>query len=485
MPSSTTIEVAEVFEPLFTSDILNYILPGGRVSGKSKTTEILVGITTAIKPNEDIVIARASYGSIADSVYNETVEVIESIPAFENEFLFRKSPLRIVRKSTESTIYFMGIGGSTDRTKGFKPKHKVGLVVLEETQELKSKEHLDQTMASLRRRFGDDCRVVIVFNPPAQSLHWINLWTKEKKNDNDYCVIHSTYEDILPFLSDRDVKEIRKYMFENKNYYDYIYGGIPTGMLGSVYPMFNPNVHVITPQEFDRCLESNKIRIVGCVIGGDGAVTHDDTAFVPQLLLSNGQTVIGPIFCHKPPIDGVIGSHQLVQNYLTKWFDMICQRFHLGTIKEKREHPGARLLPIWFRIDSASTDLIQECRFFFGDRADINPIQKKTVMEMVAVVQSSIANDNVIVIDYGGYFDYHINRWVQRDTNLLVEQIMTLIWNEQQTNYDPIVPNDVCDAFTYGDFFWYSNQENIQFFNILKMNNMTNITIRDILTNRN
>ena len=42
MPSSaTTIEVAEVFEPLFTSDILNYILPGGRVSGKSKTAPVL------------------------------------------------------------------------------------------------------------------------------------------------------------------------------------------------------------------------------------------------------------------------------------------------------------------------------------------------------------------------------------------------------------------------------------------------------------
>ena len=483
--NNNTIEVAEVFEPLFTSNILNFILPGGRVSGKSKTTEILVGITTAIKPNEDIVIARASYGSIADSVYNETVEVIESIPAFEDKFIFRKSPLRIVRKSTSSTIYFMGIGGSTDRTKGFKPKHEVGLVVLEETQELKSREHLDQTMASLRRRFGDDCKVVIVFNPPAQSLHWINLWTNEKKTDDDYCVIHSTYEDILPFLSDRDVKEIRKYMYENKTYYDYIYGGIPTGVMGSVYPMFNKDRHVLTPQEFDRILERSNIRVVGCIIGGDGAVTHDCTAFVPQILLSNGQTVIGPIFYHNPLTDGVIGFHQLVQNNLTRWFDELCRRFHLGTTQEKREHPTAQLLPIWIRIDSASPDLIQECRFFIGDRCQIGPIKKASVMEMVATVQSSIANDNVYVIDYGGYYDYQCNRWVQKDTNLLVEQIMMLIWNEQQTNYDPIVPNDVCDAFTYGDFFWYSNQENIQYFNILKLNNMQNIKIYDILNNRN
>ena len=55
----------------------------------------------------------------------------------------------------------MGIGGSTDRTKGFKPKNKIGLVILEETQELKSREHLDQTLASLRRRFGKIVKLLL------------------------------------------------------------------------------------------------------------------------------------------------------------------------------------------------------------------------------------------------------------------------------------------------------------------------------------
>lgn len=482
MPNNNNrIEVAEVFEPLFTNEVDNFILPGGRVSGKSKTSSILGGIQTAVKPNEDIVIARASYGSIADSVYNETIEVIESIPAFEGEFIYRKSPLRIVRKSTEATIYFMGIGGSTDRTKGFKPKHPVGLVILEETQELKSREHLDQTLASLRRRFGVSCKVVIVFNPPAQSLHWINLWCKEKENDPDYCVIHSTYMDILPFLSDRDVKEIRKYKYENETYYDYIYGGIPTGQLGSVYPMFNAKKHIITAHQFGLLLELTNIRPVGIVIGGDGAVTHDSTAFVPIVLLSNGQSVIAPIFYHNPLEDGVIGYHQLVQNNLTRWFDELCQRFHAGTVKELIEHPGMKALPIWFRIDSAAPDLIQECRFFFGGRADIQPIQKKTIMEMVGVGQSAIANENMIIIDYGGYYDYQTNKWKQKEVNLLAEQLSMLIWNEQQTNYDPIVPNDVSDAWTYGNYFWYSNQENIQYFNIIKQNLSTNLLINDII----
>lgn len=482
--NNNTIEVASVFEPLFTSDILNFVLPGGRTSGKSKTTEILVGITTALKPDEDIVIARASYGSIADSVYNETVEVIESIDAFEGQFEFRRSPLRIIRKSTGSTIYFMGIGGSTDRTKGFKPKHKVGLVVLEETQELKSQEHYDQTMASLRRRFGEKCKVVIVFNPPSQELHWINVWCQAKETDPDYCVIRSTYMDVLAFLSDRDIKEIRKYYYENKDYHDWMYGGIPTGGYGSVYPMFRKDKYVISARDFDYVMEKHAVKIVGCIIGGDGAVTHDATAFVPQLLLSNGQTVIGPIFYHNPLTDGVIGYHMLVNHHVTRWFKELCQRFHLGTKEERREHPQFNWPPIWMRIDSAAPDLIAECRFFFGDVCNIMPIKKPSIVEMVAVVQNSILNDNVIIIDYGGYFDYQLNKWMKKEVNLLAEQLSKLIWNEQQTGYDPIVPNDVSDAFTYGDYFWYSNEENIQFFNIIKLRGGKTELIHDILNDR-
>lgn len=479
MPN-TQIPIAEAFEPLFTSDFLDFVLPGGRSSGKSKTSAILAGIQSALKPNEDILIARASYGSIADTVYNETQEVLDSIPAFEDAFLYRKSPLRIIRKKTKSTIYFMGIGGSIDRTKGFHPKHKIGLIILEETQELRTQEHLDQALASLRRRFGDECKVVIIFNPPAQRFHWINVWCKDKELDPDTCVIHTTWEDVLPFLSDREIKEILKYKYNNPLYYEYIYGGKPTGALGSVYPMFAEDRHLITVSEFDICREKG-LRVVGCVIGGDGAVTRDATAFVPLLLLSNGQVAVAPIFYHNPNDDGVIGYHQLVQNNLTRWFEDLCRRYNLVSAREKREHPTANALPIWMIIDSAAPDLIQECKFFLGDRCDIRPVRKASIFEMVGVVQSAIQNDNVVIVDYGGYNDYQTNRFIPSKVNLLVKQITDLEWNEKETGYKDEIPNDVCDAFTYGTLFWFGNQENIQFFNILKSKKMTNNLICDIL----
>lgn len=475
------IQIAEVYQPIFTGSYNDIILKSGRDGGKSKTAYILAGTQAAQRPNEDIVIARASYGSISDSAYNEVCEVIDDIPAFADKFIKRKSPLRIVRKDGGTNIYFIGVGGSKDRTKGIKPIHKVSLLILEEAQEIKSRELYDQTLASLRRRFGEDCKVITIFNPPAQELHWINVWAKQKEMDKDYLVIHSTWRDIAMFLQDRDIKEILKIRKENKTYYDYMYGGIPSGAEGSVYPMFRKDLHVISAKDFDFVLESSNIRPVGMVIGGDGAVNRDATAFVPILLLSNGQGVVGQIFYHNPKTSGVLGYHQLVQDNLQRWFDDVCARFRLGTRQELMQHPTMRALPIWMRIDSAAPDLIQECRFFFSGRADVGPIQKHHVIEMVGVGQSAIANNNLIIIDYGGYYDYQLNKWVQKENNLLAEQLNMLIWNERQDNYDPIVPNDVADAWTYGNYFWFSNQENIQYFNILKANSISNLRICDIL----
>lgn len=478
------IQMPLVFKEIMESKAPQKILYGGRLGGKSNNTGIIAILSMLQNLDTDVVVARVSYGSLGDSSYAELSHAIDS---FDNErisetFRLRKSPLRIERTDGRGTCYFLGYGGSnTSRTKSIRPKHKIKVVILEETQELKEKRNLDEALASLRRHYGDEVSVFILGNPPPAEAHWFNVFIEQCRRDADYLVKNVTWQDIIPFINDYDLKEILKTKELDPDYYEWFYMGKAVGGYGSVYPMFRKEKHVITSQEFDMAVAKGNLRILGCVIGGDGAVTHDATAFVPQLLLSNGQTAIAPIFYHNPQHDGVIGFHQLVQNNLTRWFDELCRRYHLGTTQEKREHPNAKLLPIWMRIDSASPDLIQECRFFFGDRVQIGAIKKASIMEMVSVVQSSIANNNVIIIDYGGYFDYQLNRFIKKDMNLLAEQLSMLIWDEKQTKYDPIIPNDVADAFTYGDFFWYSNQENIQYFNIVKLNRMTNLLIHDIL----
>lgn len=464
----------------------NVLLYGGRLGGKSNGSAILAALTMLEKPYTDGIVARVSYGSMADSSYAEMEAAIEALgDDVASQFDFRKSPLRMVRKGNAGTIYFVGYGGSnTSRTKSIRTKHPISFVIFEETQELKDKRNLDEALASFRRRFGEGVKVLLLGNPPPMQAHWFNLFVEEKKGDPDWLVKKMTYLDILPFVNDYDLREITKAKLADYDYYNWFYMGEPSGGYGSVYPMFRRERHVITALDWERVKERSRIRPVGMVVGGDGAVTRDSTAFVPIILLSNGQSVVGPIFVHDPRKSGAMGYHQLVQDHLVRWMEEVCQRFRLGSPKEVREgRYRGQPLPIWMRIDSAAPDLIQECRFHFGDRCDVGPIRKSSVMEMTGVAQSAIANDNAIVIDYGGTFDYVSNRFEKGD-NILARQLSLLVWNERQTGYDPAVPNDVSDAWTYGNLFWYGNQENIQHFNILKARNMQTEMIGDILKNK-
>ena len=68
--------------------------------------------------------------------------------------------------------------------------------------------------------------------------------------------------------------------------------------------------------------------------------------------------------------------------------------------------------------------------------------------------------------------------------NFIAEQYESVIWNERQDNYDPSIPNDDLDAETYCLNAWYKNQENIQIFNIMRLQNRQTMLISDILKNR-
>ena len=466
------IRMPLVFKEIMESNVPYYILHGGRLGGKSNNVTIVSVLTMLTFPYTDVISARVSYGSLADSSYAEIESCIDSMGEnISEQFKLKKSPLRIERKGNSGTIYFIGYGGSnTSRTKSIKTRHPISVIILEETQELKDKRNLEEALASFRRRFGENVKVFILGNNPPQEAHWFNRYIQEKKFDPDFYVKNISYLDILPFINDFDLKEILKTKLLDENYYRWFYLGETTGGYGAVYPMFRKEKHVITYSQWNMIQERYKnLRVIACIIGGDGAVNNDCTSFVAFMLLNNGQAVVAPIFYHNPVDDGVVGYHQLVQDKLIYWVEDITRQFHLGSLTETRTHPYMHRIPMWMFIDSAAPDLVQECRFFLSDRIAVNPVKKDNVPIMVSKVQSAILNENIIIIDYGGYFNYTKRRFIKRDVNLLQEQWSMLIWNERQDNYDPIVPNDVSDAATYGIVAWFKNEENIQYFNIQKL----------------
>jgi len=82
------------------------------------------------------------------------------------------------------------------------------------------------------------------------------------------------------------------------------------------------------------------------------------------------------------------------------------------------------------------------------------------------------------VIDFGGYYDYAQKKWLQGAQNPVDYQLQNLIWNQTGTGYDPLLPNDDCDALTYAVNAWYSNIENMQWMNIHAQNVKIYDTIR-------
>lgn len=451
----------KVWQPILKAiqehSINEIVIPTGRISGKTKNTVLCCNLLMMAFPYHDIVVTRSSYGSMADSSYAEFETAIRDMPdSISEQFDFKKSPLRVERKNNSGSIYFIGSGGSNkDRTKGLKTKHPVIAVIVEETQEFKTKESYDQFMASVRRNLGDKAIVIVLGNPPAIEAHWFNQFVKQKEKDKDCLVVRMTWEDIIEFLNDYDIKEILKCKILEPEYYEWLYGGIPTGGLGQVYPMFRKDIHLIPYHQRSNSKLLQDFRIVGVIIGCDGAVNKDSTALVPRFIMSNGQSVAGKIFYHNPQTNGVKGSFPLVDNEIRRWFTDLRIENNLDNPNDYRWS-----IPIIFVVDSAATELIQALSYFFGNRATVYAIKKGTILQMVDVVQSAIGKNVVAVYDYGGYYNYTLNKWIPGD-NLLAYQYKSLIWNEKQTGYDPLIPNDVTDADTYGIYFYYRQVENI------------------------
>lgn len=455
--------IIEQKKPLWVSRIItalenninNIYLASGRDSGKTKNAIDLVINLLLSNPKTDAVAVRASYGSMGDSLYNEFASVIEDFPTpLKKQFKMKRNPLRIERKNM-NVIYFIGAGGDLERTKGFKPIHPIKVILIEETQELRTKEHYDNMLISLRRNTAPNPVVFTLGNPPNIDAHWFNQLIRQKEQEKDCLVLKPTWLDILPFLKDYDIKEILKTKYTDIDYYNFAYMGVPTGGLGKVYPMFRKDIHLFNYENRQTNKVIQDFQIVGVIIGVDGAVNNDATACVPCFIMSNGQTAIGKIFYHDPKKDGVVGSFPLVETRIKKWFKELCQENNLDNPYNWRSS-----LPVTFVCDCAATELIQALKYYFSNRADIYSIKKGTILQMVDVVQSAISKNVIGIYDYGGYYDYTLNCWVNSE-NILAYQINSLIWNEKQTGYDPRIPNDVCDAFTYAIYFYYNQIENI------------------------
>jgi PBSX family phage terminase large subunit len=460
------INVAKPFKPVLDLKHRFVLIRGGRASGKTIFAgQLLVMLSTAY-PKKDIVVARDSFSDLRDSSHQTLQSLIEEY-GLSNEFIIRFNPLRITNKRTKSNIYFMGIGGSDKhRTKSFMPQNNSLIAVLfEELQQIKDQENLEQAHASFRRFLDVEHGVFIhLYNPEPQNAHWVNVMWNLKVHDPDWLCIRTNYLDVANFLNDVDLKEILKMKLLDEQRYKWLYLGETGGGFGSVYPQFKRDKHFIKFDEAKKKFAGH--RIMGVIVGVDGAVTHDATVLTPMVIFQNGQTAIVDIFYHDPLVSGQKSSAELIP-YLKLWMEDISKKYALNELN----------VPILFKVDSAAPDLRRQLAYFFGNRCQVESYNKPSILEMVAVVQSTISQNVIYVVDYEGTKDYVLNKFVKRD-NPLAEQLENLIWNEKQNGYDSIVPNDATDAFTYAVNTYFKNPDNLHWIANVKRQDFYDLDIK-------
>jgi len=475
------LEVAKPFAPILNFSKRFVLIKGGRASGKSTFSAQMSVILSMSFPERDIVVTRDSYSDLQNSAFAEFQKFIGD-NGLEHEFEFRTAPLHIKNIRTNSHIYFLGIGGSDiHRTHSFKPHHKLIAIVFEELQQTRDQESLEQAHATFRRHLDTDKGMFIhLFNPPSQNSHWVNIYWNVRSRDNDWLCIYSDYTDIIRYLNDVDLKEIIKMKVYDPIRYEWMYLGKTGGGFGSIYPQFKRDRHFLSYKsilekfgmtENLNITEDTKAmrfgqRIQALIIGGDGAVTHDATVFVPMALMANGQMVCLEPFYYDPQKSGQKGSMELLPS-ITRWLSFLDKRYQL--ISQQK--------PIIFSIDSASTELIRVLRYSLDPSIEIYEYGKQTILDMVGVVQDALARNMIYIMDFNGYKNWTTNDFVS-ETHPLVVAIENLIWNEKQTGYDASVPNDASDAFTYAVNQVFRNPHALR---ILQLYNENRQTFYDVL----
>ena len=232
------------FYNVWTTNKPYIILNGGRGSFKSSVISLklatMVKKQTQLNHQVNFILIRENASYLHDSVYKQMEWAFTQLNMFD-EFLYFKSPMRIVHKRTGSTFYFYG-GDDPMKLKS----NIVGNVMAvwyEEAANFKGREVFDQANPTFIRQkpsFIDHVTVYYSYNPPKSPYDWVNEWVEDERQDPDCLVDTSTYlDDKWGFTNKEQLKLIDRYKKNDYDYYRWLYLGEVVGLGTNIYNMEN------------------------------------------------------------------------------------------------------------------------------------------------------------------------------------------------------------------------------------------------------
>ena len=227
-----------------------YVFSGGRGSTKSSFVSLAAIERLENNPKIHMLVCRQVGDTLKDSVYSQIEWAIEKTGRAD-KYIFRKSPLEIIRKSTRQRIYFRGADDPT-KIKSIKPPFGfIGILWFEELDQFKGEAAI-RSIEQSAIRGGDEAYIFKSFNPPKSAQNWANLYAKIPKANMR--VTHNTYLDVPREWLGKEFLEIAENLRETQpQSYEHEYMGVANGTGGAVFD--NVTIREITEAEiaiFDR-----------------------------------------------------------------------------------------------------------------------------------------------------------------------------------------------------------------------------------------
>ena len=157
-----------------------------------------------------------------------------------------------------------------------------------------------------------------------------------------------------------------------------------------------------------------------------------------------------PMFYHNPKINGQLSNEELMP-YIERYLSELNETYKLKETGVSQH----------FAVDCAAADLCLTLGNHLAHKGyDVWKYTKKDLNQTTDIVNNAFARNILYVIDYGGYYNYHRNMFIEGTSQLVIDlELMT--WNEKNEKFDDTVPNDCADAFRYAVCTYFNNPNNI------------------------
>ena len=414
------------FDDVLLSDSSNKVLEGGRGSTKSSGISIQLVMDFLADPDANALIMRKVAKDIPLSVYEQIKWAIYMLNVAD-QFEFKKSPFRIVHKSTGSAFYFSGVDDPQKLKSMIIAKGYIRWLWFEELAEFSDWAEVDMVRASFtRKKLPDGLKVQVYYsyNPPRNPYAWINEFIETKRDSNRWYIDHSTYKDVtLPnILADDYLAEIAEVKKNDPDYYRWMYLGEAVGLGTNVY-----NMELF--HKLDAIPEDDHVASLyfsadtghaasATAVGAYGLMSKRDSHNKPRVVLLD-------MYYYSPDGKAHKKSPSDLSKDIKQFIDKIEGKYHVKAWK--------------YIMDSAEAALRNQMYNDCGIRW--TPVKKLKKANMIEYVQSLLAE---------GRFYYLAT---QNDVGMFIPQHQQYQWDEKTVESDDphvIKVNDhSCDSFQY------------------------------------